>query len=305
MPVIAIYNNKGGEGKSTVTVGLAEFLAARKNKSVLVIDLDAQSSSSCALLGQSIRQTVVAEGKTSADLMAELRGSRKPLRNLERFLCWRSGTESRGFALGELAVLVPHGPRMFELEEEMNWRKETKLMRDRLKPALCEFDYVLIDLPANVKKSSTFCVNGLVMSDFILIPTRSTRISLEAMPLTFEMIDYVRELGGQERPAVLGFLLNATDKRRQQYQANFPAILDSSRQGELPPVFKQHWPSSPALESATDASRKFQTLKERFGSSYDQARLATRELEKKCSEYRWEQAPLPPKKSIWQRLGFA
>lgn len=45
MHAIAIYNNKGGVGKSTVTVCLAGFLAANRKKRVLVIDLDAQASS--------------------------------------------------------------------------------------------------------------------------------------------------------------------------------------------------------------------------------------------------------------------
>ena len=52
MPIVAVFNNKGGEGKSTVTVGLAEFLAGNRDKKVLVIDLDAQASSTCALVGQ-------------------------------------------------------------------------------------------------------------------------------------------------------------------------------------------------------------------------------------------------------------
>ena len=59
MPVVSIFTNKGGDGKSTVTVGLAEFLAGNRGKRVLVIDLDAQASSACALLGHdSIRMAV-------------------------------------------------------------------------------------------------------------------------------------------------------------------------------------------------------------------------------------------------------
>ena len=51
MRAVAIYNNKGGEGKSTVTVGLAEFLAGNLGYRVLVVDLDTQASSSRSLLG--------------------------------------------------------------------------------------------------------------------------------------------------------------------------------------------------------------------------------------------------------------
>ena len=41
MHVISIYNNKGGVGKSTLTIGIAEFLASNRKKKVLIIDLDA------------------------------------------------------------------------------------------------------------------------------------------------------------------------------------------------------------------------------------------------------------------------
>ncbi|MBD3675787.1 MAG: ParA family protein [Planctomycetaceae bacterium] len=304
MTIVSIFNNKGGEGKSTVTVGLAEFLAGNRDRKVLVIDLDAQASSSCALLGNRIIRQATEEGKTSAELMAKLRSSRKPIDDVEPFICWRAGTETRGSSLGELAVMVPDGPRMFEMEEAMNWKKDTQLMLSRLKPALETFDFVLVDLPANVKKSSTFCINGLAMSDFILIPTRPSRISLEGLPLTFDTIRYVQDLNTNGRPAILGLMSNATDKRFQQYKSNFPSVLKYSKAGDLPPVFAHHWPPMPALETATDERRDFETLKERFGSAYDYARKVTREFEKRCLEFEQQKPARPIRKTIWQTLGL-
>lgn len=305
MTVVSIFNNKGGEGKSTVTVGLSEFLAGNRNKRVLVIDLDAQASSSCALLGNAIIRSAIEEGRTSTDLMAYLRKNRKPVPRIDDYVCWRAGTEARGMSLAELAVMVPDGPRMFDMEEQMNWRNDTRLMLNRLKPALEEFDFVLVDLPANVKKSSSFCVNGLVMSDFILIPTRPSRISLEGLPLTFDMLRYVQDINGNGRPAIVGILRNATDRRNEQYKTNFPSLLEYADSGELPPIFDSYWPPSPALESATDERRKFETLKERFlGVSYDKARQAAIELENRCKEYDLKKPAKPIRKTIWQTLGL-
>lgn len=45
MPIIAIINQKGGAGKSTVSVHLARWLQ-KQGKSVLLVDADAQCSSS-------------------------------------------------------------------------------------------------------------------------------------------------------------------------------------------------------------------------------------------------------------------
>ncbi|MCV7120630.1 AAA family ATPase [Mycobacterium nebraskense] len=42
--VVSTINLKGGVGKTTTTVGLAEFLSAEFDKKVLVIDLDPQTN---------------------------------------------------------------------------------------------------------------------------------------------------------------------------------------------------------------------------------------------------------------------
>jgi chromosome partitioning protein len=44
MKTIAIYNNKGGVGKTSVTQNLAECLTRREGKPVLLVDLDAQGN---------------------------------------------------------------------------------------------------------------------------------------------------------------------------------------------------------------------------------------------------------------------
>lgn len=305
MTVISIYNNKGGEGKSTVTVGLAEFLAGNRDKRVLVIDLDAQASSSCALLGHQPLNEAIAGRQTVVDLISDLRQSRKPIANLERHLIWRAGSDARGSALAELAVMVPDGARQFDLEEQLDRRRHSGLFDARLKPALETFDFVLVDLPANINQSSIIAVNGLAMSDFIVIPVQPTRISLNGLPRTFDMIEHARTVSGNGRPAVLGFLLNATDRRFQQYRANFPSILDEARLGTLPPVFDNVWPPSPALQTATDENHDSRTLKDRFGKCYDHVRRVARELEKRCSQFEFDEPKQPVRRSIWEKLRLA
>jgi cellulose biosynthesis protein BcsQ len=53
MDTIALFNTKGGVGKSAVAVFLCDFLSSQHDKRVLLVDLDPQQSAAGSLLGLS------------------------------------------------------------------------------------------------------------------------------------------------------------------------------------------------------------------------------------------------------------
>jgi chromosome partitioning protein len=55
MTIIALINQKGGCGKSTTAVHFTYWLATKQKKNVLLVDADAQQSSSVWLLGMDIK----------------------------------------------------------------------------------------------------------------------------------------------------------------------------------------------------------------------------------------------------------
>lgn len=71
MTIIALINQKGGCGKSTTAVHFAYWLATKKKKKVLLVDADAQQSSSAWLSGMesAIPYTVV---QTPDDLLEQI-----------------------------------------------------------------------------------------------------------------------------------------------------------------------------------------------------------------------------------------
>jgi chromosome partitioning protein len=52
MPTVCLINRKGGVGKTTLTLALADFLSAIHGYHILVIDVDPQASASVMLLGE-------------------------------------------------------------------------------------------------------------------------------------------------------------------------------------------------------------------------------------------------------------
>ena len=194
MHVISIYNNKGGVGKSTLTIGIAEFLASNRKKKVLIIDLDAQASSSSALLGRRLIAEAVQNRKTIPDLVEEIARTRRVLRNPSDFVTARPASSVRGTALEQISVLVPEKERMFELEERLDSVRDATLLRDYLKPGLRDYDFVLIDTPGNVDRRCKVVMAGLVMSDFVAIPIEPHQITLHALPDTFDLVHYCATL---------------------------------------------------------------------------------------------------------------
>ncbi|MBF0190502.1 MAG: ParA family protein [Magnetococcales bacterium] len=271
MYTIAIYNNKGGVGKSTLTVFMADFLASLAVRGrpmrVVVLDLDAQGSCAASLLGSARLLQARSTGQTLGPLARDLDQGR-PL-NLEPYLFSRpkGAVKGRATPVSEVGVMISDKNGAFAFEANPLHRLTT--LRDRLKPLLAQsFDLALLDLPGNIDPRHLLAVNGLIMSDSVISPVEVSRFSIDAMPDTVEMIRYAREQGDGHRPAFLGMLLNRTDKRGQQYQRNLPWIHAMAERLQIP-VFEQVLPNAQALASATDEGLAAGgSLRERYGSYY-------------------------------------
>lgn len=80
MKTIALFNNKGGVGKTTITTHLAYELS-RKNKKVLVLDLDPQSNTTQVVLDEKQVERIYIESINALDRIKTIKDIYNPMRD--------------------------------------------------------------------------------------------------------------------------------------------------------------------------------------------------------------------------------
>ena len=182
---IAVANMKGGVGKTTTVVGLAEFLALDRRASVLVVDLDQQASASLCTVGDAMLSQLVQGARTvDAFLQARLidgRDGSLPSR-IRRNAC-NLLHEGRPV----FTNLLPSSPRLRIVERDLLIELTKRgLTFPDIVAALAElfaldfaklrgdFDYVLFDCAPGISPLTEVAINA---SDLVLIPTIPDRLS--------------------------------------------------------------------------------------------------------------------------------
>lgn len=174
--LVSIINMKGGVGKSTTTIGLAETLAVHHKARVLVIDLDPQTNASIMLAGPE-RWNQLREDERTLDFYFEAYAlSQKPkpfkslierrvsdLKNAPDLALCASAPEFRTIERDLIEAFVK---RQFHIEAIQKWICER--FAQGFRTILNDFDYILIDCPPGI---SLFAEAALIAADAIVVPT--------------------------------------------------------------------------------------------------------------------------------------
>ena len=150
--IITISNQKGGVAKTTSTAAIAADLAKRE-KRVLMIDLDSQGSLSSTFLS-------VIPHDTIADTLNE--GS-YPIVNIRQNL-----------------DIIPCNTDISAIAQEMREPADRLILRKALNKIKNKYDFIIIDCPPAF---NYITCNAYTAADYVLVPCQTSKSSLEAISL--------------------------------------------------------------------------------------------------------------------------
>jgi chromosome partitioning protein len=205
---VALINMKGGVGKSTLAANLGWFSAYRKNKRVLLVDLDPQFNLSQYLMGTSGYEKHFEQKKATVIDIFD-RGSRnggsgrtrmslKPEHVIATIRAWNDGSR---------LDLIPSS---LDLARALkNPTEKAQLLPHFLDDVRSSYDLVLIDCAPT---ESMLTAAAYLAAESVLIPVKPEFLSTIGLPLVVSSLDEF-EAAYRKSVDILGIVFNAsTDK---------------------------------------------------------------------------------------------
>jgi chromosome partitioning protein len=240
---IAVMNTKGGVGKSTLVLALAETIATFHGKNVLIIDSDAQASVSSMLMTPSNLHRLQSDSLTIVDLLVTA-------------VLNKSALEWPKFVVGGVSdvddartvYLIPSDMQLTLFEREVSkeslhgaLRSTIAALLDAARPV---FDVILIDCPPGL---SVLTESWLREADFHISPTKADYVSACGLEVFRRFKALNPEMGFAEN---LGVVINMRDMQSQQ-DAEYDQWLRSSSENKC---FDASVPRMTALQHAAQFS---------------------------------------------------
>ncbi|ENW96824.1 ParA family protein [Acinetobacter sp. NIPH 298] len=244
-----VFNQKGGVGKSSITVNLAA-ISAKQGLRTLVIDLDPQANSSQYLLGE--------DATYSAD-----KAALEP--NIENFFDdILAATQQKGLignAIGSILKaprskgldsyvhrtsfenldVIPASPSLGTLEHALESKHKIYKLRDSIQVLSSRYDRIYIDTPPAF---NFFTLSALISAQRVLIPFDCDVFSKRALQTLIENVLETQD-DHNDRLEIEGIVVN-----QFQSQAKLPREVVQQLKDEGLPVLASMLPPSVLMKES-------------------------------------------------------
>ena len=256
--VFSTINLKGGVGKTTTTVAMAEFMSGVMGKRVLVIDLDPQTNATLMMIGEAKWKKINRKEHTIARLFQDALEPDDKRFDFDATLQKRVSNvkEARTIDLLPSSLdLINAQDQLASMPSGPFYESPRELLRQAVNPYLEDYDVVIIDCPPNL---GLITLNGLRISDGFVIPTIPDFLSTYGIPQILSRVEqFSTAISEQIEP--LGIVIT-------KYQANSTVhrnTLKRLRAEKNPPVFDTIIPQSDRFAAAAEHGWE-QTLKAKW-----------------------------------------
>ncbi|MDF0604325.1 ParA family protein [Neisseriaceae bacterium TC5R-5] len=233
MPAIrrVVFNQKGGVGKSTITVNLAA-VAAKQGKKVLLVDLDPQGNASQYLLGAQAHP----DTPTLADLFEQILSISIFGKDPEAFV--------QATPIAGLSLLASH-PELAELMIKLESRYKMFKLKEALDKLAPQYDEIWIDTPPAL---NFYTRSALIAANRCLIPFDCDAFSRQAL---YNLQNSTDELRADHNPHLFieGIVVN-----QFQARASLPVRLVAELIAEGLPVLQSTLSVSVKIRESHDAA---------------------------------------------------
>jgi chromosome partitioning protein len=213
MKTIAIYHNKGGVGKTTVSTNLAAALSKRGYR-VLLIDIDAQANSTFAT------GLVKFQFEEEDDLRD--RNVCHLISSADTNFIHEIVRESQYFSDPEISVIPAHInliDRQVDLTTTMASRTR---LSEKLKRVENNYDVVIIDTPPS---RDIYAEVALLTADYLIIPSDLKPFANQGLPTVknfIKSINEIRTIIGKQPLELLGVLASKISTNARFVEFTFP-----------------------------------------------------------------------------------
>jgi len=290
--VLSFINLKGGVGKTTTAVAIAEMLAQEERKHVLLIDLDPQTNATVTLISEEQWAEMDRHGRTIAQLFADrLNPQDAPKFDVEAAIARRVSTINDGIARLDL---LPSSIRLIDLQDRIPMvalagnftANPLEIVRTALQAILDRYDYVIIDCPPSL---GTVTKNGLRISTGYVIPTIPDIVSTWGIYQIVDNVDRFANDIGRPIPA-LGIV--ATKVQGNNLHRRVMDDLRACRLGRFgergalpqPPLFASTIPQTVTVARGAEVEANFRTFKGKYGDAYEALKGLTKEIRLACEK---------------------